>query len=1400
MKKHFFNVIAALALVCGVFAFSGCTDYEEDINAINDRLDNLETGQLASLEEQIEAISGALEDANGLIDVLQGNVGDLQDMDEGLQKQIDAINGEIETVKGEITDLGNQISSLEDDLNRRIDSVVDELKEADTTNAKRISDLADQLEAAQAELEKLISDGDAANLAKINELSERIDNLYDELIKAIKDGDQANAEEIGAVADDLKALRDEFDTKVEELADLVSAVAQLKSDLENLQELTSGLPALEELVNEIAESYLSIDEASKTYATIKMLEDSIGKVNGRLDLLESLNIGERLGKIEDVLIPGLQTQIDDVRATASEAKRIAETALSKAEDALGQIEVLQEALGSYATSGELEAHMEYLLNMVETLSKKDLELEGLIKDLESSVALKILDVQNSIDSLDDKLDKAIEDIKNTMATKEELDARIQEVMNMIDETADKISEEMLREINEATQNLQNQINTINGQIEDINEALDSLNKRVTEIEGWKDDIQDLENRIQSLVFVPEYNDGKATVLSYTINSVPVSDSMVVTATFQVTPAALAENVINQYDNVFVNVIPVLTRSASDAAFIASAQDRTLRLSKGKGAGYIDMEVTVPVTTEDDIELTPGAFAISFYVASKEEVEAIINDDMAIADMDAGTYIASDYVQTAGKATAIDDTYVLYNEVVGKEYPSMDEVADEVNSYERAWSVLNREVSFYGDNNYDEKDDGTYTLHIKLDDEYYTLEEAAAMFRANVADITPDYSYIIQYYDRLDNAVSSIAEYFDVTEEEPYGLKIDMAKASEMTDIIGSYVFAKNMFTFGEDSRYGGGLTVVENTGKYKVINLPININIDAARIDWTYDFALAHANDSENPAVPNIQPIDSTLSYMAENLGEISLADILTLEPKLTEVRLGDSETPMAAQDAPVIAFSNVNKLDDTTGSIDISVIKYDFSAETENVYHFTNTYDLEDYMVNCTVNFTLTLGQMPGDIFVNYEQLPRDIKFMLPGSGDFDTIGIDNGYTKAFKILNTQNPTWFTDEAQLTSSMQVNDMTRFTTYRDGEILNGYESVENTSQNPVYTRLSVEPDAEYPSGSYVRVSSSQITAVGNVFDFITEINTWYGVTYTYTNSGKVSGPEFALDYIHTHVYGYDGPNPYVQLDYHLNGNGVYVIDEANLKNYFEVTGLPEGFEGELTVRFETLTQENPAEGYKNVPSIPVLNVNNETGSLGEYTIDWTQYTARDLNIRATLVASANETTTEEIELNSLDLTVQVYPLVESASMKTSEDLDYYGNNYVMDGDYIILNREANETVTIRLWEYVNAFARFSDGKNFVPYENANGDRHENLIYVNQNRAMTIYGATLVFDDNYDAISGDQRRLLDYDAAAGTVIYHAEDGEIANPIYITVEGDMLYYLDYNHVEAYPVTIKIKLQDM
>ena len=1244
MKKTFFNVIAALALVCGVFAFTGCADYESDINSLNERLDELETGQIASLEEQIATLSSALEDAKTAITALEGSTSDLETAKEDLLSQIEELNKKIEE-----------------------------------------------------------NDGD--------------------------------------------------------IAELISQVAELEAEVARIDGLEKDLKALEETVEEIENNYLTKEEAQSTYATLKAvadLESALSGVEGRLDNLETVEL------------PAVKNAIEAAQKDASEA--------------LGKIDALVEALGGYSEAGTL--------NKIDELDVVDSTLKANIEALNDSL-------KANVEALREEIASTKEEILSLVVSKEELPALVEEqIRKAIEEENGRINQAISDAIKEVTNNLMSQIEDLSDRLEDVEAAMEDLTKRIEAAEG---EIDDLANRIQSLVFVPEYNDGKATVLSYTINDVAVSDNMVVTATFQVTPAALAENVINQYeDNVFAYVLPVLTRSSSDIAYIASAENSSLVLQKGKRDGFIDAEITVPVKTEDGVELTPGGFAISLYVASKEEVDAIVSGEETVVDMDAGTYVTSDYIQTAGKVTALDNAYVLYNETAEREYPtSADESENEVNYYERAWSVLNRAVSFYGDNNYDDVDDGSYTLHIKLDGEYYTLEEAAAMFRADVADITPGYDYIAQYYDRFDMASQELAEYFTVDEEEPYGLSVDMAKESAMTNVIGSYVFAMNTFSFDNDSRYGN-LTVLDNVGRYKVINLPININIDADRVDWTYDFALAHADDSDNPTEPNFQPITNTLQYTAENLGEMSLADILTLTPASTEVRLGDSEEPIAT-DAPVITFGDVASDTDSTGTIGISVNGYDFSSETENVYHFTNTYYLEDYQVNCTVNFTLTLGTMPGDQFVNYNQLPRDIQFMLPGSGDTDIIGIDNGYSLAFKQLNKLNPEWFADEAQLTASMQMNDLTTYSSYVDGTAL--YEGVQHTEQSQVYTRLSVEPTAEYADGSFVRVSSSQIAAVGNVFDFITEVDTWYGVTYTFTNEGKVGAPEFELSYIPTHIYDLNGEQPYVQLDYHLNANGsAYVIDEANLRNYFNVTDIPDGFNGHLTVEFEVLTQENPAEGYANVPSIPVLNVNNTTGALGEYTINWTRYTARDLQIRATLVAAANELTSEKISLNSLDLGIRVYPLVENAEMKGADDVDYFGNNLVMDDEgYIVVNRESNETVTIRLWEYVNAYARFSNGENFIPYENAQGSRHESLVYVNQNQAMKLYGAKLVLDDNYDAMSGDIRREIEYSSTNGTVIYRAEDGEIANPIYITVEGHLNYYLDYNHVGSYPVTVKIKLQD-
>ena len=54
VMKKFFRMVMALSLVGGAFAFTGCTDYEDDINKLDDRLTTLE-GTVKSLQDQIAA-------------------------------------------------------------------------------------------------------------------------------------------------------------------------------------------------------------------------------------------------------------------------------------------------------------------------------------------------------------------------------------------------------------------------------------------------------------------------------------------------------------------------------------------------------------------------------------------------------------------------------------------------------------------------------------------------------------------------------------------------------------------------------------------------------------------------------------------------------------------------------------------------------------------------------------------------------------------------------------------------------------------------------------------------------------------------------------------------------------------------------------------------------------------------------------------------------------------------------------------------------------------------------------------------------------------------------------------------------------------------------------------------
>ena len=68
VMKKFFRMVMALSLVGGAFAFTGCTDYEDDINALDDRVSALES-TVADLQSKIDAgavITDVTETADGV--------------------------------------------------------------------------------------------------------------------------------------------------------------------------------------------------------------------------------------------------------------------------------------------------------------------------------------------------------------------------------------------------------------------------------------------------------------------------------------------------------------------------------------------------------------------------------------------------------------------------------------------------------------------------------------------------------------------------------------------------------------------------------------------------------------------------------------------------------------------------------------------------------------------------------------------------------------------------------------------------------------------------------------------------------------------------------------------------------------------------------------------------------------------------------------------------------------------------------------------------------------------------------------------------------------------------------------------------------------------------------------
>lgn len=340
--NKFFRLVSMFAIAGVTFAYTSCTDYSEDINKVDNRVDNVE-GRLTTVEGQVknlETTTTQLKDAQAKTDAavktLETTLKELQTKHD---KDVERIEGITDALRKDVTTLQEKAAAVEALIptlatKKDLEEVSNKTAEAIAEINKTIGALQGNLETAQkaiAALEGRVStlEGDVAGLKTAVEKAQKAaDDAQTAADKAQSDATLAlgNIESLkkalgkyaeeGALESKIAALEkmdstlqaDKFDTKdfgtffAKELKDVIGAYAE-KGVLE------AKLAALDTKDAELQDQITKLDAKVEQYNTalndrITKLDEKVEQynteLNARIDAVLGI-IADRLSSI--ALVP-----------------------------------------------------------------------------------------------------------------------------------------------------------------------------------------------------------------------------------------------------------------------------------------------------------------------------------------------------------------------------------------------------------------------------------------------------------------------------------------------------------------------------------------------------------------------------------------------------------------------------------------------------------------------------------------------------------------------------------------------------------------------------------------------------------------------------------------------------------------------------------------------------------------------------------------------------------------------------------------------------------------------------------------------------------------------------------------------------------------------------------------
>lgn len=243
MKHNLLRNFLALVLSGIMLAGVGCKNYDDDIDKINNRLDELYV-TVADLDEQIESVRNAIPS----LDALNEEVAALRSELDGVKTDVASIDQKLEAI-GDVQAKLNELSQeLKDYVNGAIQSSEETLRNELATKGA-VSELEALIEGIQedykAELEEINN--------KLTELEGTVGELPAYDIQDLKDrlaaleGSAADAEALNDLTDRVEALEDIKVLTKSDVNDLIDT---------QIKELLESKPWLGDSLNEAIAAYL----------------------------------------------------------------------------------------------------------------------------------------------------------------------------------------------------------------------------------------------------------------------------------------------------------------------------------------------------------------------------------------------------------------------------------------------------------------------------------------------------------------------------------------------------------------------------------------------------------------------------------------------------------------------------------------------------------------------------------------------------------------------------------------------------------------------------------------------------------------------------------------------------------------------------------------------------------------------------------------------------------------------------------------------------------------------------------------------------------------------------------------------------------------------------------------